>query len=476
MLEDTLKMCIAVDRYIIMYKDYAYTESILDQLYSKFTAHQIDSAVVITKGILSTQFFSESYSVFNFNINFDKYSCYVSKFDVNKILHLLQTSGIRDVRIIDKFGYYVSLNRKNCCMIDTLGNAYSVVTFLEKVRDINYNRYSNLDKVLINCNKKYAVRDFIDMTTFYDEHLLHYFRNINTLYEKMEEAKNENGSGIELKNIIRVLVALSAFAYTELPISKYFELNQNKINLVNANPIRREDDFENVESYEEESQELPEEGVEYMDEVSLKNSEDDKNTGGNKKGKRGNKYKKKQNATKEKQKKPVSKGMMVANAACIILSIGMLGATVYANSSVKTYTEKIGILSEKNETLLESIEKSNLLLSDYQAFSTNLLSNHGYGELYSTLANTKFKGEIKAVSFDQDSMICELYVKDRTKTVIKKDKNGKDKEIKGKSKEQITKDLRKVLEKNFTINDISLTKKSDKDGYFLYSVYLSKRD
>ena len=153
----------------------------------------------------------------------------------------------------------------------------------------------------------------------------------------------------------------------------------------------------------------------------------------------------------------------------------MLGATVYANSSVKTYTEKIGVLSEKNENLLDSIERSNLLLTDYQAFSTNLTSNVGYSELYSTLANTKFNGKIKSVSFDQGAMDCELYVKDRTKTTTKKDENGKDIEVKGKSKEELTKELNEKLGKNFTVNDITLNKKSDKDGYLLYSVYLSKK-
>ena len=34
-------------------RDSDYTESILDQLYSKISAHNVDAAIVVTKGILS---------------------------------------------------------------------------------------------------------------------------------------------------------------------------------------------------------------------------------------------------------------------------------------------------------------------------------------------------------------------------------------------------------------------------------------
>ena len=45
LLDNELKLCITVDRCIILYKEYEYTESILDQLYSKIAAHNVDEAI-----------------------------------------------------------------------------------------------------------------------------------------------------------------------------------------------------------------------------------------------------------------------------------------------------------------------------------------------------------------------------------------------------------------------------------------------
>ena len=97
LLDNELKLCIIVDRCIILYKEYEYTESILDQLYSKIAAHNVDEAIVITKGILSEQFFNESYKVFSFSIRDSEHNCYVSKFDVNKVVNLLNTAGVNNV-------------------------------------------------------------------------------------------------------------------------------------------------------------------------------------------------------------------------------------------------------------------------------------------------------------------------------------------------------------------------------------------
>ena len=243
MLDDVLKMAITVDKTVILYKEYLYTESVLDVLYAKVIAHKIDSAVVICKGILSRNTFIESYKIFNFTISGQQYDCYVSKFDVNKILNLLKTAGVNDVRIVDKFGYFVSLNKikfKNCCMIDNIGNAYVVITFLDKIRDVVYNKYSNLEKILINNNKKYAISKYLDMTTYFDEGLLKYFKNSSTILEKL---KNQDDTDYTDSELIHVLSSLSVFAFTELPGSKFFEVDLNKLNLIGANPIKEEDDF-----------------------------------------------------------------------------------------------------------------------------------------------------------------------------------------------------------------------------------------
>ena len=275
LLDNELKLCITVDRCIILYKEYEYTESILDQLYSKIAAHNVDEAIVITKGILSEQFFNESYKVFSFSIRDSEHNCYVSKFDVNKVVNLLNTAGVNNVRVLDKFGYYVSLNKQDCCMIDTLGNAYSVITFKDKIRDISYNSYQNLEKILINCNKKFAVSDFIDMTTYYDERYLKYFKNVNKIQEDLEKSVRDNNES-RAKSLIMVLAALSTFAYSELKIAHYFELNQDRITLINANPIHSEDDYEN--DYEEDLMNEIEEESEDTEaaEALAKNSEEDK--------------------------------------------------------------------------------------------------------------------------------------------------------------------------------------------------------
>lgn len=496
LLDNELKMCIAVDRCVVLYKEYDYTESILDQLYSKISAHNVDAAVVVTKGILSEQFFGESYKVFNFSIKDSKHSCYVSKFDVNKIVNLLNTAGVDDVRVLDKFGYYVSLNKHDCCMIDTLGNAYSVITFKDKIRDISYNSYQNLEKILINCNKKFAVDDFVDMTMYYDEKYLKYFKNVDKIQEKLEKAVEDEDAN-SIKDLVMVLATLSTFAYTELKIAHYFELSPDKLTLVNANPIRSEDDYENDEDkYEGVSTpstsqgELLNDSDDLAKDTSPEESEDESRALAQnispeddlaQEDLKEAKKRKKKSKKEKKEKKPAGKALKVANILGIVLSVGMLSATVYSSRAVTSYTQQIGTLSTQNEEILDQIDAANTTLSDYQGFTNNLSTANTYAEMYSTLAKSSYGNDIKTVYYEDGVMKAEVYVKNTTKDVAKaKDDNKdktKDKKKKGNkvdNKDTITKRIKKDLAKSFEVQQLT-EEKSDRDGYLLYAVNLAKK-
>lgn len=496
LLDNELKMCIAVDRCVVLYKEYDYTESILDQLYSKISAHNVDAAVVVTKGILSEQFFGESYKVFNFSIKDSKHSCYVSKFDVNKIVNLLNTAGVDDVRVLDKFGYYVSLNKHDCCMIDTLGNAYSVITFKDKIRDISYNSYQNLEKILINCNKKFAVDDFVDMTMYYDEKYLKYFKNVDKIQEKLEKAVEDEDAN-SIKDLVMVLATLSTFAYTELKIAHYFELSPDKLTLVNANPIRSEDDYENDEDkYEGVSTpstsqgELLNDSDDLAKDTSPEESEDESRALAQnispeddlaQEDLKEAKKRKKKSKKEKKEKKPAGKALKVANVLGIVLSVGMLSATVYSSRAVTSYTQQIGTLSTQNEEILDQIDAANTTLSDYQGFTNNLSTANTYAEMYSTLAKSSYGNDIKTVYYEDGVMKAEVYVKNTTKNVVKAKDNNKDKtkdkkkkENKVDSKDTITKRIKKDLAKSFEVQQLT-EEKSDRDGYLLYAVNLAKK-
>lgn len=496
LLDNELKMCIAVDRCVVLYKEYDYTESILDQLYSKISAHNVDAAVVVTKGILSEQFFGESYKVFNFSIKDSKHSCYVSKFDVNKIVNLLNTAGVDDVRVLDKFGYYVSLNKHDCCMIDTLGNAYSVITFKDKIRDISYNSYQNLEKILINCNKKFAVDDFVDMTMYYDEKYLKYFKNVDKIQEKLEKAVEDEDAN-SIKDLVMVLATLSTFAYTELKIAHYFELSPDKLTLVNANPIRSEDDYENDEDkYEGVSTpstsqgELLNDSDDLAKDTSPEESEDESRALAQnispeddlaQEDLKEAKKRKKKSKKEKKEKKPAGKALKVANVLGIVLSVGMLSATVYSSRAVTSYTQQIGTLSTQNEEILDQIDAANTTLSDYQGFTNNLSTANTYAEMYSTLAESSYGNDIKTVYYEDGVMKAEVYVKNTTKDVVKAKDNNKDKtkdkkkkENKVDSKDTITKRIKKDLAKSFEVQQLT-EEKSDRDGYLLYAVNLAKK-
>ena len=488
LLDNELKMCIAVDRCVVLYKEYDYTESILDQLYSKISAHNVDAAIVVTKGILSEQFFGESYKVFNFSIKDSKHSCYVSKFDVNKIVNLLNTAGVDDVRVLDKFGYYVSLNKHDCCMIDTLGNAYSVITFKDKIRDISYNSYQNLEKILINCNKKFAVDDFVDMTMYYDERYLKYFKNVDKIQEKLEKAVEDEDAN-SIKDLVMVLATLSTFAYTELKIAHYFELSPDKLTLVNANPIRSEDDYENDEyEYEDVSTsqgELLDGNDDLAKDTSPEESEDESRALAQNISPEGDlaqedlkevKKRKKKSKKEKKEKKPAGKALKVANALGVVLSVGMLSATVYSSRAVTSYTQQIGTLSTQNEEILDQIDTANTTLSDYQGFTNNLSTANTYAEMYSTLTKSSYGNDIKTVYYEDGVMKAEVYVKDTTKAKDNKDKtkDKKKKENKVDSKDTITKRIKKDLAKSFEVQQLT-EEKSDRDGYLLYAVNLAKK-
>lgn len=450
MIDDTLAVCIVVDRCVVSYREYLYTESILDQLYSQFISHNFDEATVVVKGILTEQVFQESYQTFRLDCGEKSFSSYISKFDVNKILHCLKASGVEQVRVVDKFGYYIALEKKNCCMIDTLGNAFAVFTFLTSfrdVRDVAYNSYQNLEKVLLNCSKKYSIQDFIDTTTHVDTHLVSYFRN----YKSLGVAAGENRS--------RVLATLGVFAYTELALASHFELDQNSINLVAANPIKREDDFS-----------------EGSGDFALTQNRASKERGSarNQQNRESDYIRNPQNrASKErglgkKNSSSVDAGSSSARdgdtrfgkivcTACIAASVAMFAGVGVLNHLVATNTEKVGLLSDENDSILYEIESANNSLANYQDFESNLSTFSNYADLYLELAKTNFGGSLKEGVFDGSTSYFKLYVK----------------KTDGKTSDDSARDLNSVLSKKFTVQKI-LEENSDKDGYWLFAVYLER--
>lgn len=427
MLDDVVKMAITVDKTVILYKEYLYTESVLDVLYAKVIAHKIDSAVVICKGILSRNTFIESYKIFNFTISGQQYDCYVSKFDVNKILNLLKTAGVNDVRIVDKFGYFVSLNKikfKNCCMIDNIGNAYVVITFLDKIRDVVYNKYSNLEKILINNNKKYAISKYLDMTTYFDEGLLKYFKNSSTILEKL---KNQDDTDYTDPELIHVLSSLSVFAFTELPGSKFFEVDLNKLNLIGANPIKEEDDFSgnDIDSEDDDldkkllvSEKMENQEKKDTDEKEI-NKQGDKKESGKKEFKTDNKKPK----NKKTVEKPApSKALIAANTAAIVASIFCIAGVFYADTVSKSYEERIGQVNDQYESNLSSIDSINESIVGYEQFSQDLENTAPYGTMFSKLVGVNKKMSVTSVAFDGGTMNAQF-------TVTAKNKKAREKMI-----------------------------------------------
>lgn len=377
-----------------------------------------------------------------------------------------------------------------------VGNAYSVITFKDKIRDISYNSYQNLEKILINCNKKFAVDDFVDMTMYYDEKYLKYFKNVDKIQEKLEKAVEDEDAN-SIKDLVMVLATLSTFAYTELKIAHYFELSPDKLTLVNANPIRSEDDYENDEDkYEGVSTpstsqgELLNDSDDLAKDTSPEESEDESRALAQnispeddlaQEDLKEAKKRKKKSKKEKKEKKPAGKALKVANVLGIVLSVGMLSATVYSSRAVTSYTQQIGTLSTQNEEILDQIDAANTTLSDYQGFTNNLSTANTYAEMYSTLAKSSYGNDIKTVYYEDGVMKAEVYVKNTTKDVVKAKDNNKDKtkdkkkkENKVDSKDTITKRIKKDLAKSFEVQQLT-EEKSDRDGYLLYAVNLAKK-
>ena len=292
-----------------------------------------------------------------------------------------------------------------------------------------------------------------------------------------------------------VLSTLSTFAYTELKIAHYFELNPDKLTLVNANPIRSEDDYENDEDEYEyngvstSQGELLDGNDDLAQDTSPEESEDesralDQNISPEddlaQEDLKEAKKRKKKSKKEKKEKKPAGKALKVANVLGIVLSVGMFSATVYSSRAVTSYTQQIGTLSTQNEEILDQIDTANTTLSDYQGFTNNLSTANTYAEMYSSLAKSSYGNDIKTVYYEDGVMKAEVYVKDTTKDVVKakdnkdKTKDKKKKENKVDSKDTITKRIKKDLAKSFEVQQLT-EEKSDRDGYLLYAVNLAKK-
>lgn len=404
------KTALVRDNTLIVYEEFDYTNDILDKLYNRLHSYNVDSFIVITNGILSTDSFSNAYKVFEMPSNGKTYSCYVSKTDIDRIAFLAKTLSIKDLRFVDKIGYYLTIKSDKTIFIDSVGGAYSCIAIGSDILSVSYNRYSLLESCLLHTATKFNTKNFVNVSSTSCQQLLKVYDNVENLDET-------------------ILTTLSVFAYTNLSISNVFELKIDDLNIDYSvptidsnNPLKQEFSEEDftlpVKEEKNDEEEISEEQLPVIEERKPRNK------------KKKDDVKKK---SKQKQNKDRKGGFGIFSIFLIIAAIVIFSGTHLIK--VKLSTDNLEMESKISQ-IDTQINNMNITMENYNLILDNF-NTRDYKEYYFIINGIKTKGTLAIIDFNADSIRLTYYSNkesdyekiskalEKKLTIINASKNGK---------------------------------------------------
>lgn len=369
------KVAVIKDTMVICYEELELNNDILNKLHNRLRAYDVDEFIVVHNGILSKNVFQGSYRVYDMFVSGNKYDCYVSKSDVDRLVYLANSLGIKNVRMYDKLGYYLTIKGDAAVFVDTAGSAFSCITISNHPLDINYNRYAVLEKVIRRASGVYSIDKIINVQTCYCPELLKAYSNVD---------------GLEPE----VLTTLSVFAYTSLDLADVFRLKLEKLDIDYSVPTRDsnnpfvhpQEDFSDVPRHQASATGVHEEKISVdnheengTDVHSSGEERKDLNSSG-KKRKVKNSKEKKRIAEESIPKKKKNSGVLgVLSTIFLGLCIILLGIVHFANnklsSSITALNSEISAINTSLTSVTDTYNEYNKLVGsaldiDYEDYLT----------------------------------------------------------------------------------------------------------
>lgn len=186
------------DSNLIYYSEYNYNITLLNTIYSKLHPIEIDELVVIMHGMLYKKQCEKSYVAFKTLINGEQYFSNMDCSDVDKVMKLADLVNAKNLRIIDKFGYYKNFQKQPAILVDRFGNICCVYYQTDKECFVRYVNIADLQDTLCAAIVRFNVTNIVNITTDFIQD------NVSMI---------NNYHSIEQDKMLNVFVAISTAMY-----------------------------------------------------------------------------------------------------------------------------------------------------------------------------------------------------------------------------------------------------------------------
>lgn len=208
-LGNSVRAAVTCNGSLVMFGEYLYNISTLNVLANIIKASAAETVTIIMHGILHTEKMDNSYVAYDVPINGESYYCNMNKTDVDAMLSVLDKLHIKDVKIVDKYGYYESLTSGDAIIVDKTKSLCLVYLKHGADRKLSYVASSELEAAILRLMAE---------------------TNVTTVLIADKEFREDmkfvdNADKITANNLPRVLPALSLFEYADSDLSDRFKLN-----------------------------------------------------------------------------------------------------------------------------------------------------------------------------------------------------------------------------------------------------------
>lgn len=210
-----IRIALFDDDFLVFCEEYKYNIGILNSIASRILDSKPDSVTVIMHGLFYEKQLSDSYVAYVAPINGNRYYCNLNQEDVDSVLNILNRMNVKNVRIIDKFGYYEKLTSGDAIIVDKVSTLYLVFIKNGADRQIIYTSSSNLENALLQAMVSSGVTRILDASY---EFIKKYTETVSNL------------SSVETADLRTVLATVSLFRYADTDEAREYELriNENK--------------------------------------------------------------------------------------------------------------------------------------------------------------------------------------------------------------------------------------------------------
>lgn len=161
----TINTALFDDDYLVAYEEYKCNVNTLDILASRIADSHPGCVTVITHGLLYEKELEDSYVAYAVPVNGRRYYCNLNKVDVDTILHMLETLRVKNVRVVDKFGYYELLSSQDAIVVDKAMDLCLLYVKAGQERSLSYASGTELETALAQTMVNTGITNVVNAST-----------------------------------------------------------------------------------------------------------------------------------------------------------------------------------------------------------------------------------------------------------------------------------------------------------------------